>query len=551
MRVSEEKTYSRILYPVLLLVTAFSIYLRLFYGWDQDESYVTFLAYRISKGDRLFYDLLDLHQTGAILPALFCKIYIRINGNTDGLGLFLRCISAAIQMVLSGYLFAVLKRIAGMFPAFCASVVAANMLPRATQQMEYSTVAIWGAIVANLLLLDRYYDEERYDFKVILAAFFYSISVLAYPTMLISVPVYVVFFIKYHKGGVIKELLLYFLTCGVLALAFCVYVISCSSVSEFGYVLKLISNSGDHAGMFAFLFNADFLARPIFRVGATIGVAVLLSILVNKIIDVRIKAFYYYVALTTFAVIFLNLTGMRPSGPYGFLERYIGTVILAVPILRKSGYKPVMLLFFIDGILYYVGALMGSNLGANENAMYLELAVIAAVIFASLDLGKLERVAIVFFLLGIAFSAGYFVRVRYTEPANFTQCTSRFESGPLKGIYVKKDQFEEVSAKADFIDRNSKEDKIYAVLTNDPIYNYYIRGDISAAGFAPTSNRNYNELWINYYVHLHHEIPDTIFADTYWYSNIDDFCATDFGKWVKASYDVKNSGDGEFRILDR
>ncbi|MBP3197573.1 MAG: hypothetical protein J6N21_11285, partial [Butyrivibrio sp.] len=154
------------------------------------------------------------------------------------------------------------------------------------------------------------------------------------------------------------------------------------------------------------------------------------------------------------------------------------------------------------------------------------------------------------FLLGVIFSAGYFVRIRYTEPANFTQCTVKFENGPLKGIYVKEDQYEEMSNKAEFIEKFSEIDKTYAVLTNDPIYNYFIRGGISAAGFAPTSIRNYNDLWINYYTQLKHELPDVFFADTYWFSDVKDFYATDFGNWIKNYYTCSND-KGEFWVLKR
>ena len=77
----------------------------------------------------------------------------------------------------------------------------------------------------------------------------------------------------------------------------------------------------------------------------------------------------------------LNITGLRPSGPFGLLERYIIYAVMAVILafsLKKD--PPLFYCFTIMGIFIFFGALAGSNLGFAQNALYLEPTIISFII---------------------------------------------------------------------------------------------------------------------------------------------------------------------------
>lgn len=541
----------------MIVATVISMLLRLFYGWDQDESYVVLLATKIAQGCPLFKELWDLHQTSAIFTAIFAKPYLVITKTTDGIGIYLRLVSLVLQFMTAVYTYVIVNKHYGKMSAILTATLVANMLPRATQQFEYGTMTVWAAIICSLVLLDLYYEQKNAVMKLVFAGFFYSISVLSYPTMVISLPAYILFMalvLKCSKNDKIKFIVSFMLVCIMLAFCFVGFVLKNMSMYEFVNSLKAISNSGDHGSFFSSVANPDFWIKPMIRVIITIGIALVLSHIVHNVLKIDVNPFFVYILLTTFVVIMLNVTGIRPSGPYGFLERFIGTVIMFL-FIRQDTDKSIIFLFVLSGVLMYVGALMGSNLGLNENAMFLEVALIGCTIGGAENIHStfvdnekfskeryilvFERIAITIFALGTAFASGYFVRVNYTAPANFTQCNSMFVDGPLKGISVTESQMNDMSRRALAIDSQSNSEEIYAILSNEPVYNYYIKGVTSAPRYVTTAK--YNSQWISYYEEFEHTLPDVLFVDTYWFPQIDMFYNLEFGDWVKDRYHLEKT----------
>lgn len=548
--INTSKQKNEILITVAIVIaTVISMCLRLFFGWDQDESYVVLLATKIARGCPLFKELWDLHQTSAIFTALFAKPYLDLFKDTDGIGIYLREISLILQLLVAIFAYVIIKKHYSKLSALISFVVVANMLPRATQQFEYGTITVWATLICSFILLDLYHDQDRAILKIVLAGVFYSISVLAYPTMLLSLPAYILFMafvLKSDKHDKAKYIAVFLVICALLAVCFIGFVLKDMSISEFFRSLKAISNSGDHGSLFSSITNPDFWAKPLLRVIITIGAAIVVSLTVNRIFAVSLNPFFTYILLTTVVVMFLNITGIRPSGPYGFLERFIGTVILFW-LIRQRADRAVTVLLVVVGVLMYTGSLMGSNLGLNENAMFLEVALVGCVIAGSEYLQnrkknleyRFELIAIMVFAFGVAFASGYFVRVNYTSPANFLQCNSIFADGPVKGIRVTQNQMDDMARRIEAIKFESEQGKIYAVLSNEPLYNFYINGATSAPRYVTTAM--YNSQWITYYEEFDHALPDVIFVDTYWNPEIEMFYRFEFGNWVKERYHLEKT----------
>lgn len=544
---------------ILIMATVISMAFRLFYGWDQDQSYLMLLPVKLSQGSMMFKDLWDLHQMGALIPAILCKIYYFIHGTFDGIAVFLRFISLLLQIGVSVYVFEVFKKYYGLCPALLSAIVTANMMPRAAQQLEYSTIAIWSAIIVNLLLLKVYKEGNNTYRRIAIAGFFYGLVVFSYPTMIITVPFYFIvvgFAMPLEAKSRMISTAVFFLVCLIMALTFFVYIFSYISIPDFINILKALGENGDHETFFSAIHHVDSWMGSLLRIIATVALAFVITWMINRAFSCSINPFFVYILLVTLMVVLPNITSVRISGPFGFLERYIGTVLMTLCIIRKSGDKALFILFYLLGLTYYLGALMGSNLGFNENAMYLELTLIASVLFAGKYLEKygrlkrkcFEKAALLIFVIGIAFSSGFLVRVNYTAPANIRQCSYKFEDGPLKGIYVRDDYYEEVMARIKAISELTESDKSYALLGNESIYNFYVKGTVIAPGFAPTTE--YNQQWIDFYSKFDNELPDVLLLSTYWFQNVEEFCDTTFGNWVKNDYDTNSTEfDEEFLMM--
>ena len=536
-----------------ILATVVCIYFRLLYGWDLDESYNILLAQRIADGKVILKDLWDLHQTAAVFSSFFCRLYTKIVGSTEGIAIWLRGQSIIIQILVAVFGYISLKKKYGKKIAFAVAVIIANFLPRGTQELEYSTVAVWGCLVCSFLFLQIGKQKQEY-LKVIIAGIFYAAAVYAYPTMLITAP-YICFLLIFilfddRKIGLIHTLI-FFLTCALLALGVLFYLLSNMSFGDLIAILHELGKNGDHTSWFGALFSADVLLKSLVRVGAMIAAALVIKYAIRLIFKLDVATVFVYVTITTFLVIGLNITGLRPSGPFGLLERYIGAVLIMLfDWLRfkdkSTEDKKILWILGGMGIAVYVGALMGSNLGINENAMYLESSLICLVILSLRRLGNLGekeaifgRIAIWCFVFGMVFTSGYFIRVDGTRPANVTECRDVMTNGPLKGIRVSPEKKQEYDRLCTSVDSITEEGKLYTLLTREPIMYYYVNGDYISAQYAATA-QYYNEQWIDFYELFDHGKPDFFLVNKLLYPDLNELYEKEFGKWLESKYEVDN-----------
>ncbi len=545
---------------IFILITLISVYFRIFYGWDSDESYNILLAQRISDGKIMFFDLWDLHQTGNLLSAVFCRMYNSIFHTTDGIAVFLRSISAIVQIIISIYTYFVINKFYGSLAAFTSGIMVANLLPRATQELEYSTIAVWSCLICSLLFLEMAKSGVRYG-KMIIAAVIYSLAVFSYPTVIITlffvIPL-IIFVIAKSKEERFKSTLCFVFLCIFLAGLFFLYLLSRMSFSELLLNLKGISENGDHATMFAAFTSGERLIKSGIRLFITIFIALSISWGIKILFKKNISAFYIYIFITTIFVVLLNILNIRPSGPFGFLERYIGAVILSYPLVKKNEDKELIYIFGGFGIALFLGVLLGSNMGINENAMYLENNLILAVVLAVKGIndpnGKSDTfsmTAILVFIFGIVFTSGYFVRIDKTKPANVIQCKSVVTEGPLSGIYVFPEQKESLDRLGESIKEMTQEGKLYTLLTRDAILNYYVKGDYISAQYA-ASAQYYNEQWLDFYTGFGRPLPDAFLIDKREFDNIEGLRKKIFGEWILKNYQEDREISGrDFFYLKR
>ena len=550
--VSKEQKTDRLLALVFIVFTVASIFCRLFYGWDQDESYNILLAQRIADGKIIFKDMWDLHQTAAIFPSVFCRAYVGIFHTTDGIAVFLRGMSVILQIIVAVYTFFVVRRFYGDKCAFCAGVVVANLLPRATQETEYSTVAVWGCLICSLLFFEMKRRGVNYG-KIIIAAIFYAAAVYSYPTLIITVPfvaLVLIIVISDKRAEGFKIALVFFGVCLVCAGILFAYLFSHMTVEEFLKIVGELGKNDDHLVYFKGFWPV-YAYKSVIRIVAMIAISAIVKFAMKRMFKVDTQIINVFFILTTLFVVILNLIGIRPSGPFGLLERYIGAVILAAFSGIEKEDRDFTLILGGMGIFVFLGVIMGSNLGMNENAMFLELSMICMVVLCVKKLEGLKakelfigRTAIVVFILGIAFSTGYFVRIDSTKPANIFQCTAVMEKGPMKGIGVFPEQKERYDALAASAASITESGRLYTLLTNDAITYYFVNGDYISAQYAATA-QYYNEQWVDFYTKFDRKLPDEMLVNKYNYPELSELEKTVFGKWVMTEYvlDSQKSDD--------
>ena len=74
---------------ILIVLSIFAAVKMLFFAFGLDEEYQLVMAYRNVKGDRLFFNMWEPHQSSAFLCALLMRPYL-LSVGTTGLVIWLQ-----------------------------------------------------------------------------------------------------------------------------------------------------------------------------------------------------------------------------------------------------------------------------------------------------------------------------------------------------------------------------------------------------------------------------------------------------------------------------
>jgi hypothetical protein len=340
---------------------------------------------------------------------------------------------------------------------------------------------------------------------------------------------------------------------------FMTYILTHMTFPEFLMNIHGVLESGDHSTFFSAFTNTDSLKKLIIRsVGLTAG-AIIIYIPFRKRLLSPIFICYIYMIIAFTVIIGLNLSGLRPSGPFGLLERYIVYAVMSLFIAIKNRQDPPLLyVFVIMGFLTYLGSLMGSNLGFGENSLYLTLSIVAFVINTAEHAGTIEDkrlsafavICILFMLSEIIFTKGYFVRIDGTGPANITEARNSSVSGVSKHIKVYPEQKEKWNRWMEYIQNSSSADHTYVGVTSDPMLDFYFSGETVAPQYVPTLIPD--RQWVGYYTAGGHELPDYIYIDKNKYADLSSFSKSEFGQYTQNRYLTDASaGSGMFYVLNK
>lgn len=227
----------KILKAVLLLGTILAALKLIFVDYTLDEEYQIVMAYRNLKGDYLFKQMWEPHQTSAFLCSGLIWLYTTIAGTTTGVILFLRFVTLGIQTALTFAIYKTLTQILEKDYAFLLSVLYFNISPKNIQIPEFSNMQLWFLTICLLLTMKYYQDWEHKQkdnwYLWIVIGISLSCEILTYPTCIILFPFFLVTIFTKSKQKRIRNSLLLSGTCGACAAIWLGAVLANVSLQEF------------------------------------------------------------------------------------------------------------------------------------------------------------------------------------------------------------------------------------------------------------------------------------------------------------------------------
>lgn len=257
---TEEKNNKKIIFNIILgvavLVWSFFI---LDKGFYMDESGLLELYRKTYRGSRMFLDMWDTLQMGGILIyPLFALYYEVLQPIIAPLGcgivLFMRIAYQVIRLLIAVYLYFTIKKTKYRDNAFITSLMYYAFII-SFKNFSYKSICDFG-IVLFLCWAYRYFETDN-KLYMVLMGLATSVTIVAYPTMILFPVIFVVFMIimTYKGYGLGKAILVYTITCFICGALFLTYLQLTSGVYDAVMHLTYLSDKSHTGGVSARLIK--------------------------------------------------------------------------------------------------------------------------------------------------------------------------------------------------------------------------------------------------------------------------------------------------------
>ncbi len=165
----------------LVLLTLLINIKNIFTSCQIDAEYQVTMAYRLLRGDEMFSQMWEAHQTSAFFLAFFEWIFLKLTGSTTGILVYANAVGAACKTAVAFALYGTFRKYTDKRLAFAALIFALNAYPKDIVLPDFANLQIWFALLLMCCLI-RYFQDADRILWLILGAVFLCLEVLAYPS---------------------------------------------------------------------------------------------------------------------------------------------------------------------------------------------------------------------------------------------------------------------------------------------------------------------------------------------------------------------------------
>ena len=173
---------------------------RLFLGTDlSDEGFYVAVPYRFALGARPFVDEMNILQTAALFSAPFVKVYVWLAGGATGIVLFMRHLYLLWTLVVAGTVCAGFRHVVRWELALLAGLVCCTLVIAMISDLSYNTLGA-GLLVIGMSLGAWALVGGGRDRLLVAAGVAQALAALAYPTLIVVLPVAAVCLVLVASG---------------------------------------------------------------------------------------------------------------------------------------------------------------------------------------------------------------------------------------------------------------------------------------------------------------------------------------------------------------
>lgn len=557
-----ERKKKALIITALMIGTVLAACKCVFVSLQMDEGYAVTMSCRMLKGDKMFTEIWDPHQTSAFLIEFLSWLFLKLFHTTTGVVIWIRLWGTIIHAMVAGCVYRMLKNYISRENSFYLAVLYFNLLPKGYIMPEFSNMLVWSA---TLLLVElQCGDRKKYLPFGVEAGIWASVMVLSYPSAILCVP-YVLWRL-WKKGGK-RAAWLFAGVCLTAGACYLAYLLSYMSPAQlYENIQLMLKGNGGHTqtgiGERLEVYGKDIL-RELLLIGIY-GTATVLCVLVLRKRKETGKAFagtagdericqgiYLLLTIAPLSQILhwlLMLWKYEWSYLYGAYFIVFG-FILWIGRRLETEEKDMAYHWMIGSGLLLVSVLLLTNLTVFTSVRYLFPGVVAelAVLLsyserkAPVAYGRYARRMLLLCCFAAVFVKGWEYRDNEGRMKNITVVRGMISEGPARGIFTEYMQsYMQESLYAEMQQKVKEGDRVLLLEMNALGYLYR---DVEVASYTTICDPRYNEVLLDYFERNPKKYPDIVIVPC-WFGELHWDEESWIMKWIEKEFPATRVEDG-------
>ena len=547
--------------PIIIVVFILSFLVALktiFVSFNVDEEYQITMGYRLIRGDRLFVDIWDPHQTSAFLTEALMWVFHAIFRTYTRVVIWLRIWGNLIHLLAAYSIYRVIKDYLDPEYAFYLAALYFNLLPKNSILPDFSIMFVWS--LTFLLVSLCYLLRDEKIIYAFIAGIWMCLAVLSYPSALLIFPVVLLVFVLFSKHRT-KDIVVFSATSAVGGGIYLLYVLSITgSLSAFlGLIHDMLQGQGSHSDLTA-AYKLSHYAKEFF-------VALLLCcgyLLVSKAIlfvvgRIRQKK-VEQVHVLVFAIVIgelhhilhwlLDLTTYE--GVYNY-SLYFLILSAALYYVRKTdeSFGKIAIIWILLCFVELICVLILTDLTVFTSVKYMTPAVVIGlgviVKYADADVSKTDsfvsRLLLVIVCMTAIFVKGWQCPVSGGYLSNITDVGGIIKQGPGTGVFTEYMNSYIARCTGEEMEQLVPDGTSLLVVDNSSIP--YMYRDVTVSSYTTICYPSYNEVLLKYWDNHPEKYPDVI-AVTCWYGELKWDPDSWIMKWIENDYNAEKVIEGKY-----
>jgi len=512
-------------FKVAILVLSFVGAVKMiFFGLVVDEEYAVVMSYRMVSGDAMLWDMWEPHQTSGFVCAIFIKLFLMLFDSTEYLLIYLRIVGVILQLAVSLFVYDTIRKIYDKGIAFWAGIMCFSLLPKWIQTPEFANVLLWSNLCTMMCLLRYAKREKGRNRWLILGAVFYCFAILAYPTCLLLLPIYLYGINKCVPDDSRRNVGLFLATCIIIGGVYVGYFLVRMGFQDFLFGVGQMMTDGEHKatlGQRMVIYGRDIL-ELLPEILFVLSVAAVLYLLITKLV-LRNKCGE---GKLFFLAMLVLVAHIQQLGAWNSLKTHVNEPLLFYYFTFLAG---VLLAKKKDALFWFgilpaagtiVAVLLITNTTISVTGTNLLPGIIAGGVFFR-EYIKEKKLDVFYQYIGIGlalvsmglllFAKGCVVCENEGAKANIFYVKQKVLSGPAKGIYCRYLDGYYFNNLEEVVDTYVSDKDVVLCVGNHSLR--YMVSDGEIGTYSTISTPTYDERLLDYWEMFPERYPTIVIAE--------------------------------------